>query len=237
MGDVMSPISFSPRPSEEDNELQLTRHRLVTDDLLGEEVQLLKALAPLLNGCELYKKFSKRPLSHQLEFDPILADKVPIENCGYGIRQFQLNRQLTKIEIRRAKCFSRPEMSHKQGIEAAIPIAQLRGPIIPRHTMEILKAQKRLSITTKVSANPDHEEAYIEMKKSGIIVYQDPAFQARSQQVKFYPFFICMEGAGRIEAVADNYIAFKQWVDGLNALFKHKKVLGRLKHHIQPLGF
>ena len=38
----------------------------------------------LLEGSQLWKKHSQRNSLKIPEFDPILADKVSIENCGFG---------------------------------------------------------------------------------------------------------------------------------------------------------
>lgn len=61
---------------------------------------LFNRLLPLLQGCLFYKKFSNRQSLYQNAFDPLKADKVPPENCGYGIRYIQLDRSLKFINIR-----------------------------------------------------------------------------------------------------------------------------------------
>jgi hypothetical protein len=57
---------------------------------------------PLLEGSIFYKKFSNRQSLNLNEnaFDPLKADRIPPEQCGYGIRLMQLDRSLKFINIR-----------------------------------------------------------------------------------------------------------------------------------------
>lgn len=53
-------------------------------------------LNPLLRGANFYKKFnnSSKLLTELPSFNPLGADALPPEACGYGIREFRLSNNL-----------------------------------------------------------------------------------------------------------------------------------------------
>jgi hypothetical protein len=57
-------------------------------------------MKPLLEGIQIYKKFTKRDLLNQKGFDPLNSDKIPPESCGFGMRLMILNPSLSQIEFR-----------------------------------------------------------------------------------------------------------------------------------------
>lgn len=97
----------------------------------SSEQSVLSLIQPLIEGSELYKKFSQRSSINQTVFDPL--GNSPPESCGYGIRSVQLNKSLKRIDIRQP---------YKTGLETSITIDQIRAPVIPQRTMTILKLQK-----------------------------------------------------------------------------------------------
>lgn len=56
--------------------------------MLNSDYKLVLKLKPLVDGMIFYKKFSVRQsLNSQMKtFDPLQADLVPPEMCGYGLR-------------------------------------------------------------------------------------------------------------------------------------------------------
>ena len=64
-------------------------------------------------------------------FDPLNSDKIPPENCGYGIRLFQLDKTLQCINVR---------MSLKIAVETTISLNEIVKPILPQTTMDIIRA-------------------------------------------------------------------------------------------------
>ena len=60
----------------------------------------MSRLVPLVDGQIFYKKFSTAQSMVQNAFDPLHAEKNPPEKCGYGIRLFQLQRDLKTVTVR-----------------------------------------------------------------------------------------------------------------------------------------
>jgi hypothetical protein len=55
-------------------------------------------------------------------FDPLNSDKFPPENCGYGIRIFQLDKSLLCINVKQ---------SLKNAVETSISLNDIVKPILP----------------------------------------------------------------------------------------------------------
>lgn len=193
------------------------------DDTTPAEREFFHAIINLLTGINIYKKLSQRNSLAVAEFDPLENDSP--ETFGYAMRNMKLNKTLTKIEFKHLT---------KPGIENFILVDSLLGPVIPKHTSEMIKAQKKswLNDGKEAQITPAINKKYKDMKKAGLINYADPAFKAKSKEATLYPFFINLEKGGRVELVASGYSTFKHWVDGVNLLIKHKKQLQRLSYRI-----
>ena len=189
-----------------------------------EEADFFMAVQPLLEGGTFYKKFSQKSSLVCPEFDPLEADVFPPEKCGYGLRELKLNRALTKIEVRQP---------NKPGIESSIMVEKLLEPIVPQHTLAILKTQKSAWLSGQQP--PEDEELkrkYQEFKRMGIMDFQSPIFESKCMGCSHYVFFIALERGGRVELVADSYVQFKKWLEGVRQLFICKKLLPKLKFKI-----
>jgi hypothetical protein len=185
------------------------------------EADFFRAIQPLLDGGLFYKKFSQKSSLVCAEFDPLEADILPPEKCGYGLRELKLNRALTKLEVRQP---------HKPGIESSIMLDKLLDPIVPQHTIAILKTQKSAWLSGQQP--PEDEELkrkYPEFKRMGIMDFQSPIFEAKCMDCEHYVFFLALERGGRVEIVADSYVLFKRWVEGVRALVRCRKLLPKLK--------
>ena len=103
------------------------------DSLMFSKIEVLFAerVVPLLDGAAFYKKFSSRQSLNENAFDPLNGDKFPPEQCGYGIRFFQMDKSLMCINVRQ---------SLKNAIEATIPLNDIVKPILPQTTMDIIRA-------------------------------------------------------------------------------------------------
>ena len=116
-------------------------------------------LLPLLQGAIFYKKFSSRQ-SLKLNvnaFDPLNADKIPPESCGYGLRFIQLDQSLKYINIRQ---------NLKNQIEYQIPITDILRPILPQITTEIIKIQKdKRYRNQKMDCSPSMLEEFLIFEK------------------------------------------------------------------------
>lgn len=185
------------------------------------EADFFRAIQPLLDGGHFFKKFSQKSSLISQEFDPLEADVLPPEKCGYGMREVKLNKALTKLEVRQP---------NKPGIESSIMLDKMLDPIVPQHTMAILKTQKSAWLSGQQP--PEDEELkrkYPEFKRMGIMDFQSPIFEAKCMDCVHYVFFIVLERGGRVELVADSYVLFKRWVEGLKALVRCRKLLPKLK--------
>lgn len=193
------------------------------EDTTAQEQQFFQSILPLLEGATLFKKISQRNSLQMAEYDPLESDSP--EAFGYCIRNFRLIKSLMKIEIRHL---------NKPGVESSILVEHLLPPIIPKHTAEMIKAQKKnwLNSNQELVITPQINKKYSDMKKSGLMNYSDPAFKLKSKEANNYPFFITLEKGGRLEVIATGYSIFKQWIDGINNLIKFKKQLARLKYKI-----
>ena len=67
---------------------------LPSSQQIGQDMELISRLMPLIDGCILYKKFSKQQSIVKKAFDPLHAENLPPEQCGYGVRLFQLQHDL-----------------------------------------------------------------------------------------------------------------------------------------------
>lgn len=193
------------------------------EDTTPQEQQFIQSILPLLNGTTIYKKLSQRNSLQVPEYDPL--DSENPEAFGYGNRNLKLNKTLTKIEFRHIS---------KPGIESSVLVEHILAPVIPKHTSEMIKAQKKnwLNENKEIGSNNAINKKYKEMKTSGLMNYNDPAFKIKSKEADNYPFFITLEKGGRVELVATGYSIFKQWIDGISSLIKYKKQLGRLRYKI-----
>ena len=185
------------------------------EDPSHSDKNIFERIAPILEGGELYKKFSQRSSLKQKVFDPL--EKYSPESCGYGIRYFRLNRALDRVDIKQPL---------KSGVDNCILIDSIHAPIIPQQTLDIIKVQRR----GETSDGLDEEDyKYEEMKERGLLNPNSIVFQSRAKACNFYPFSIALKEGGRIELVAKGYNTFKKWIEGINTLVKNRKCLPRLR--------
>ena len=219
---------------EEIKEEQLERSLTVTlsqpsslnfdlEETNSQEKQFFQSISPLLNGSTLYKKLTQRKSLNVGEYDPLEPESPEV--FGYAVRNLKLIKSLTKIEIRHLS---------KPGIENSIMVEMILAPVIPKHTAEMIKAQKKnwLNESKDNEITPAVNKKYREMKNSGLLNYNDSVFKIKSKEANTYPFFITLEKGGRIELIATGYSVFKQWIEGINSLIKFKKQLARLRYKI-----
>ena len=99
----------------------------------------------------------------QNSFDPLNAQKVPPENCGYGIRFIQLDQSMGFLNIRQ---------NLKNTIEFKIPIKDIVKPILPQITMEIIKAKKSSELEKPQNVRQSNDELLMIDKKHGQSISQ-----------------------------------------------------------------
>ena len=202
-------------------------------------------MVPLLDGAAFYKKFSSRQSLNENAFDPLNSEKYPPENCGYGIRFFQLDRSLMCINIRQ---------SLKNAVEHTIPLSDIVKPILPQTTMDIIRLQKHYAMSNQqsnsmgmkgnlgqmyscASSSKDLLEEFLildtkgsisNLVKIGIVNKNSELYRQKCLDSTFYPFSIALT-KGRVELIATNYETLKNWIIGINLLVSNKKHLPKIK--------
>jgi hypothetical protein len=196
------------------------------EGLTNSEKMFFRGILPLLEGLSFYKRFNQRSILAVPEYDPLLEDINPLENCGYGMREFRLNKALTKIEVR---------VPNKAGVESTIVVSHLMNPVIPNHVNEIIKVQRKFMLESEVPvvSPADCEKRYKEMKNSRLIDYSSAEFICKAKEASHFPLFLALEKGGRVEVVCDKYATFKILIEAINSLVKFKKQLNRLKYKIE----
>lgn len=211
-------------PSQLRNQKKYYRFNL--EDTTQSEKNFYERIMPLLEGAEIYKKFSLNNSLKQHAFDPLDSLRTPPEACGYGIKYFRLHKSLMHIDVRQPL---------KPGFESSIPVDQIMAPIIPQITTTILKIQKRLGQEDLefTAINRETHEKYDLMKEKGYLDHQSAAFKEICKDCNVYPFHIALVQGGRIELIAKSYTTFKQWINGINALIRARKQIPKLRRRIE----
>lgn len=218
---------FQKTGSSERSPATLKILKVVQDDMNPIEKNILDRLTPLLEGSELYKRFSQRSSLKQEEFDPLDYKKNPPEACGFGIRMFKLSKCLTRIDVKH--CL-------RNGFDSAIQIDSILKVIVPQSTSAILKVQKRLGKgEIEFTEKSIKDGSYENMKERGYLDLKSKAFIERASACKWFPFSIALNQGGRIELIAKNYLIFKGWVNGVNCLLKNKKIVSKVKSRISSI--
>ena len=150
----------------------------------------------------------------------------PPEDCGYGVRNIKLNKNLDKVEIRNGM---------KPTVELIIAIETILRPVVPQITMDILKFQKKM-------ADPQLAQilTLTSEKQAGInpnLLLQRPINSHpnidKYLACPYYPFSVILDKGGRLEFIAPSYVVFKEWIHGLNLLIRSKKSFNKLKQKIE----
>lgn len=176
-------------------------------------------IIPLIEGTIIYKQLKTKSLN---TFDPLEGNIYRPEDCGFGVRKIKINKNLSKIEIRQIG---------KSGAENSIIIDQIISVGVPSLTIEMIKARSKNIEEKPLERTEEFNKAYRNMKMMGNIDYNSPAFLYKAKETCFYPFFVNLRG-GRVEFVAEGLQIYKNWVQGLKLLIKHKPELERLKFKI-----
>lgn len=176
----------------------------------------------------MFKKFTCNQSLRKAAFDPLLADMVPPETCGYGVRSLKLSQGLDKFEFRQTV---------KPGIEATLSVASIIRPLVPQLTMDILKIQKKTFDTTNpFSKESKIQESLTSISTKALLLQRGPNIGLNLEKYlacSFYPFSILLEKGGRLDFVASSYGTFKECINGINALLKYKKSLSHMKNKIE----
>jgi hypothetical protein len=174
----------------------------------------------------MHKRLNQTVSLRTTEFDPLEYREFPPEACGYTLREVRLAKTLNKIEVRQPG---------KLGVDHTILVSALMDPIIPKHTMYMISAQKKQWQATEEHFEMDSAvlKKYKEMKRLGVLNYNSPIFERMCIGCPFYPFALALTKGGRVDLISSSYSEFKAWVDGIHALVKFMKQLPKLKHKIE----
>ena len=176
------------------------------------ERSFFERIMPLLEGAELYKR-SANPVKKS-SYNPL--DDITPEVCGYCTRYFYLHKSLEKIEIRHPM---------KPGFEA-IRLDQIVSPKVSKLTMTILHTQGHLD-----NEDLDYQSPYPDF----ISTFSDISTQdlCKNRENMLYPFTIALTNKDKVRVIAKNYLTFKQWINGINALIKNRKKILKLRTRIE----
>jgi len=175
----------------------------------------------LLDGSTILKKFTTFQSLKQPVFNPLTADQIPPENCGYGTRFINLNRHLSRIEFRHHL---------KNSVENYITIDQILRPVVPQITKEILRLQKQFDVNNLNNAFKG--TLFNETMGNSSLAHLNKNLE-KMINCSYYPFCLILEKGGRVELIAPNYYIFREWVTGINDLIKMKKFLPKMKTKIE----
>mgnify|MGYP000249801636 CR=1 FL=1 len=204
---------FIKRHSSQGNKLRSIRNSVKSsqEDSQIERV-LHERVIPLIKGSTLYIKLSE----HSTVFDALSADKSPPESCGYSVRCLSLHKSLTKLEVKQR---------FKQTPESSISLANVVAPVIPQSTMNILRVQNK-----RFQAESQHNEKFAEIKENDP---QSRVYKQKCLECSFYAFSINLTQGGRVDLIATSYTTFKNWINGLNSLVKHKKYVPKVQSKLE----
>ena len=128
-----------------------------------------------------------------MAFDPLNSEKFPPEACGYGVRDFCIDRSLTYLEIRQ---------SLKTAVEHQIPLSEIVKPILPQTTMDIIKIQKSMHpIKDKKKYGGDLLEDFLildtkssisQLVKIGVLNRNSDLYKQKCLESNYYPFSIAL---------------------------------------------
>ena len=188
-------------------------------------------MEPLISGSRFYKRLSSSNSSSDSSFNPLNRKGRP-EEWGYGIREIRLSMDTRQLEVRQGRHIS---SSAQQSY--VIPVDNILKPIIPHLTLEIIKTQKN-----EEAKNTPHKgsgsntniglcgkSVITPGKEGGMSILGDTQIYKRQcLDCNYYPFSFALNQTGRLELIALDYITLKQWVIGINALIKNRKLIHSL---------
>lgn len=184
--------------------VQKKYYRFRLEGTPSNERSFYEKIVPLLEGAELYKKL--RNSEKRMTFDPM--ENLTPENCGYAIRYVHLHKSLEKIDVKQ---------SLKPGFDLVVKVDQLQSPKLSQNTLSLIRAL-------------GHEENEFDGPYDLASCYLSIPEEHREF---YYPFTLQLNNNDRIELIAKNFITFKQWINGINALVKNKKRLVKLRSRIE----
>lgn len=185
------------------------------------EKDLFFKISPLLAGGVLYKKVSNKGKSL---FDPLESSFLPPEKCGYVLKKFRLNKQLTKLEFRQIG---------KPGVDSSLMLDSLISVKTLKTTSEIIKSLKKPlnPCDSTLESLSKHSSTYRSMKNCGKIDYASTSFIAKSKEVSYFPFLL-MQKSGKLELLADSLPSYSIFLNSLSHLLTNRKSLEKLKFKI-----
>ena len=194
-------------------------YRLNLEDTTPQEKTFLEKIMPLLEGTELYKKISLKNSMGKHAFDPLEPGKYLPETVGFAFRQFRLHKSLKRIDVKQPM---------KPGFEATIVVDTLLAPIISPNVMVVLRIQNHLN-----NDDLDYDKLNEKFNKTTYTDIKSEAFREKCRECSYYPFQICVGQDEKIELIAKGYQTFKNWINGINALIKYKRLIPRIRSRIE----
>ncbi|OMJ81480.1 hypothetical protein SteCoe_18047 [Stentor coeruleus] len=220
---VVKPLGKKPMLSAERNTpvkvLNKKYYRFRLEDITQNEKDFLDKIKPLLEGSEIYKKFVTKPTNKVQSFEILESIRVMPEHCGYALRQFFLHKSLNKIHVTQPL---------KPGFESTISSDCLMAPILSPNTILVLKTQGLLN-----KDDLDYDKINEKCRDFASLNMNSDRFREQCRNIVYYPFCIGLVKGEKIELIAKGYQILKQWVNGINALVKYKKLIPKLTSRIE----
>jgi hypothetical protein len=171
-------------------------------------------------------------------FDPLDAEQMPPEMCGYGLRVFQLDLSSSNIKVK---------ASHKNTAELNISIHDIIKPVIPTITLDIIK-QKQHKRSKKHAVQDsllDESEltdsagagSISQLAKLGIVNRNSNSYKLKCATSSYLPFGITLEKGGALELIATSYETMKQMTFAIDFLAQNKKQLGKIQTLLQLANY
>lgn len=194
-------------------------YRFRLEDITQNEKDFLDKIKPLLEGSEIYKKFVTKPNAKVQNFEILDSLRFMPEHCGYALRQFFLHKSLNKIHVTQPL---------KPGFESTISSDCLMAPILSPNTILVLKTQGHLN-----KDDLDYDKINEKCRDLVSLDINSERFKEQCRNIMHYPFCIGLIKGEKIELIAKGYQILKQWVNGINALVKYKKLIPKLTSRIE----
>jgi len=176
------------------------------------EIELFNLLEPLLIGNEIYKKFNTQYSTKLPTFDPLQAKTRPPDRCGYGLRFVSIELNLKGIIIKQSK---------EGGSHYTIPLDNIKKPVIPQQTIELIRMQK----SANIQENSEENELKNTVK----------SIKIPNSDSNYYPFYFELVENEKLELLATEYGILKNWVMGINAIANHKAGIEKFRALIDTI--
>ncbi len=207
--------------------------RKYSQSFAPSETEIFNLVEPLLDGSEIYKKFSTQYAAKLPSFDPLNARKYPPDRCGYGLRYMCISNDMNSLILKQER---------NSGSHYAVSIDSILRPTIPQQTIEIIRTQKSAHLQENLSlASMAGEETGILGKIASTIADKQSGktsagtYKSKCAECGYYPFWFELIDGGQLDLIATDYGVLKAWVMGISAIKDNQGVVEKFKALVDSL--